>query len=374
MQSGLLIIKTEYFNMWNLFSSIIFVPLILLIISLSNNVKSFPTHDSPNVKSNITVQTSISYRLDTWSQYDNPEEGTLHEGDIQISNTRKTITTVKEKLWPNGTVYYTVDELIDENGQYSVESWVNIIGSRRGCYSDLGRNPLSGSSILNLNINTCFNILGHALHEMLHTLGAYHEHMRPDRDEHIDILWENIRKGAELNFKLLDVNRVTYYGLPYDYKSIMHYSMTAFSKDRSVATIVPKIDNVEIGQRLRLSYYDIKKILITYKCSLMYYNKNERLYEEENNGIEYSSSKPINNKTELLHKTTNNTINPDKKVGIFINTTSTSEYESLNKTSNVSSSTNHSQSKYHSNSTEYYSINPNFAIVNYPIYNIYYFE
>lgn len=112
--------------------------------------------------------------------------------------------------------------------------------------------------------------------------------------------------GTQFNFKLLYVNTVNYYGLPYNYNSIMHYSMTAFSKNRSVATIAPEIctfifftllflsfvlvliifiqiNNVEIGQRLRLSYYDIKKILIIYKCSLMYYDKNEKLYEEENN-------------------------------------------------------------------------------------------
>ncbi|XP_015189263.1 PREDICTED: zinc metalloproteinase nas-4-like [Polistes dominula] len=304
-------------------------------------------NDSQNIKSNTTVQTTISYRLDTWSQYDNPEEGTHQEGDIKISNTRKTFTAFKDKLWPNGIVYYTVDELIENNpqafyilqeammiimdrtcikfqriypnanGEYSVESWVNIIGNRRGCYSDLGRNPIS-----------------HALHEILHTLGVYHEHMRPDRDEYIYILWENIREGTQFNFKLLDANTVNYYGLPYDYSSIMHYSMTAFSKDRSLATIVPKIPNVEIGQRLGLSYYDIKKILITYECSLMYYDKNDKLYQEENNGTEFSSSKLINNTTEELRTTTDNTISSNKKVGIFINSTSTSEHESLNKTDN----------------------------------------
>nr|KAF7392318.1 hypothetical protein H0235_017317 [Vespula pensylvanica] len=241
------------------------------------------------------TQTSISYKLDTWSKYDNPEEGMHHEGDIQILNTRKTITSFKKLLWPNGIVYYTIDEAIEnspqqfsvlqkammilmektciqfqriypnENGQYSVESWVNIVGNKSGCYSDLGR---------------------HALHEMLHTLGAYHEHMRPDRDQHIYILWENIREGTKFNFKLLNTNTVTDYGLPYDYDSIMHYSMTAFSKSKSLATIIPKINGMEIGQRDRLSYYDVKKLLITYKCSAIYYYKNERLYKGEYDRIE----------------------------------------------------------------------------------------
>lgn len=35
-----------------------------------------------------------------------------HEGDIQILNTRKTITSFKKLLWPNGIVYYTIDEAI----------------------------------------------------------------------------------------------------------------------------------------------------------------------------------------------------------------------------------------------------------------------
>ncbi|KAL2723433.1 astacin-like metalloprotease toxin 1 [Vespula maculifrons] len=337
--------------MWNFFSSFIFVPVIFSIICLPNNVKLLPNHDRRNtirrsLKSNMT-QTSISYKLDTWSKYDNPEEGMHHEGDIQILNTRKTITSFKKLLWPNGIVYYTIDEAIEnspqqfsvlqkammilmektciqfqriypnENGQYSVESWVNIVGNKSGCYSDLGRNLFGGPSVLNLNVNLCFDIIGHALHEMLHTLGAYHEHMRPDRDQHIYILWENIREGTKFNFKLLNTNTVTDYGLPYDYDSIMHYSMTAFSKSKSLATIIPKINGMEIGQRDRLSYYDVKKLLITYKCSAIYYYKNERLYKGEYDRTEVESSNQMNNISEI-HEITNIT-NSVTEVGLIIN-------------------------------------------------------
>lgn len=75
-------------------------------------------------------------------------------------------------------------------------SWVNVTGHQKGCFSDLGRNAYR-PTILNLDVNTCFYTIGHTIHEMLHTLGVYHEHMRPDRDKYITIMWNNIRKGNQ---------------------------------------------------------------------------------------------------------------------------------------------------------------------------------
>ena len=38
-------------------------------------------------------------------------------------------------------------------------------------------------------------------------------------------------------------NKVTTYGLPYDYDSIMHYSMTAFAKNKTQPSIIPIVSN-----------------------------------------------------------------------------------------------------------------------------------
>lgn len=344
--------------------------------------------------------------MNIWSQYNNPEEGVHHQGDILLSNTAQTIQMFQEQLWPYGIVYYTVDETMENNphqlgivqeamqiimgetcvkfqriypdktGKYPVQSWVHIVGNYSGCTSDLGRNPFGGPSIINLNVDTCFDVIGHALHELLHTLGIYHEHIRPDRDQHIDIIWDNIKDGNAHNFQLLDINIVQDYNLPYDYDSIMHYSVTAFSKDKSLPTIVPKISGKQIGQRDHLSYYDIQKLLIAYKCGQPH-TWNQLSYADENNSenTEISSPNPINNTTDKPENvTTIESSTTEENVSEY-STSATTSTESIDKMDNVNVSTNnHIQAEQPSKIIQYYSINPNYFSLNFPTYIFHYYE
>ena len=34
-----------------------------------------------------------------------------------------------------------------------------------------------------------------AAHQLFHALGRYHEHQREDRDEYVQVLWENVKEG-----------------------------------------------------------------------------------------------------------------------------------------------------------------------------------
>ncbi|XP_029177917.1 zinc metalloproteinase nas-8-like [Nylanderia fulva] len=165
----------------------------------------------------------ITYRLNKWSQYENPEEiAHKREGDINEVSSRKTLTRDVDLLWPNGVVRYFInDEIVNRSKELFVlmralriiaqntcikfdrilfhpkrmlNNWINITGTYQGCYCDIGRRPV-GPTHMNLNVYQCFANVGHAIHEMMHALGVFHEHVRPDRDNYVTIIWENIKKS-----------------------------------------------------------------------------------------------------------------------------------------------------------------------------------
>lgn len=65
--------------------------------------------------SQYLIEATFLFAVDAWSQYDNPEEGAEREGDIhEPLQSRKTTTTDKNLLWPDGVVKYYVHSSIGE--------------------------------------------------------------------------------------------------------------------------------------------------------------------------------------------------------------------------------------------------------------------
>ncbi|KAL1465854.1 hypothetical protein WDU94_005388 [Cyamophila willieti] len=143
----------------------------------------------------------------------------------------------------------------------------------KSCSSNVG---FTGKDVAYVNLGkNCF-VLGTVQHETLHALGFWHEQARPDRDRFVDIHYDLIRKGSEVNFKKRNSKEATTLELPYDFGSIMHYSRFAFSRDAKTPTITPKksLKNIlpdKIGQRINISKMDIAKLNTLYQCPDKYY-------------------------------------------------------------------------------------------------------
>lgn len=94
--------------------------------------------------------------------------------------------------------------------------------------------------------------LGTIIHEIGHSVGFWHEMSRPDRDDVLSVLWDNIDEIHIQNFQI--ENEINSRGFPYDPYSIMHYGIDDFTKN-GFSTIRFKDSGVtrsRVGQRRQL--------------------------------------------------------------------------------------------------------------------------
>ena len=139
---------------------------------------------------------------------------------------------------------------------------ITILCFSNRCGAQVGYHP--GINFISLNENCSSH--PSLLHELGHTIGFVHEHSRPDRDDYIAILWENISPGSEVNFCKFHRNVVDSLNHDYDYVSIMHYSSRTFSVNGK-RTIKPVKPGITFGTSTHLSASDIQKANEIYNCS-----------------------------------------------------------------------------------------------------------
>ena len=136
------------------------------------------------------------------------------------------------------------------------------------CCSFVGKR---GNGAQAISIGRNCDKFGIVVHELGHVVGFWHEHTRPDREQHVVIEHNNIMKGQDYNFNMLTPDEVNSLGQSYDYDSIMHYARNTFSKGTYLDTILPieikGKKRPEIGQRLRLSAGDIAQANLLYRCA-----------------------------------------------------------------------------------------------------------
>ncbi|XP_063995889.1 hatching enzyme 1.2-like isoform X1 [Diachasmimorpha longicaudata] len=223
----------------------------------------------------------------------------LFQGDIMMTNEVFNHWRVglrwdrfPEKLWDNRTVPYVISPLYSPEDYitiYKAISYLNYmtcihfvpwdekakdfvliwpIKYPKGCWSFVGK--FGGGQVLSLQPTdergpNCLGNEGRAVHELLHTLGIFHEQSRADRDTFVTIRQENILSNFLVNFDKQSLENTTY-SYEYDYNSIMHYGSNYFSKNPHKPTIVPTMQGAVVGQRKALSKTDCLKVNELYGC------------------------------------------------------------------------------------------------------------
>lgn len=183
--------------------------------------------------------------------------GVVGETDFQYTDSHRRVTRAatakKERIWDHGVIPYEIDS--NFSGAHkalfkqAMRHWENftcikfvernpeehpnyIVFTERscGCCSYVGKR---GNGPQAISIGKNCDKFGIVVHELGHVVGFWHEHTRPDRENHVVIEKSNILNGQEYNFNKLSDDDVNSLGLPYDYHSIMHYARNTFSKCKS---------------------------------------------------------------------------------------------------------------------------------------------
>lgn len=168
------------------------------------------------------------------------------EGDIAVKNDKSSFQRSANK-WPGGVIPWTVDKDDSSNDRLlkAVSGAMNILNKdtnlvfkkrtekdknyivftskSTGCFSYIGMQ--GGPQEINLSKGCYHNLI--VAHEILHAIGMEHEQSREDRDDYLDIKWENIKESHKHNFGLAPRSNFGEYNL----NSIMHYGSYSFSKN-----------------------------------------------------------------------------------------------------------------------------------------------
>nr|XP_022335713.1 low choriolytic enzyme-like [Crassostrea virginica] len=134
----------------------------------------------------------------------------------------------------------------------------------QGCSSFVGRT----GNVQPISLARGCRIKRIVIHEMGHAIGFNHEQSRDDRDRFVRIRTENIPQPLLFNFQRLPSSQVNSFGVPYDYRSVMHYGARDFSTNGqiTVETLDTNFQNI-IGRSPGLSFRDIRLANAMYNCA-----------------------------------------------------------------------------------------------------------
>ena len=188
--------------------------------------------------------------------------------DDKIANIRQYLTEM------SGYINGCIDFYDDTDTQIYSTKYILIRNNKSqgqydsGCWSSLGYTNPSTFQSINLGDNCVTR--GTTQHEMMHAVGFLHEQSRPDRDDYIDVLFDNIIPGAHSQFNKMAETDWHDMSENYDLKSVMHYEGWAFltqeAWDAGLSSIVYKGTTERVTNRSPLlSSSDIVQLATRYE-------------------------------------------------------------------------------------------------------------
>nr|XP_034302445.1 blastula protease 10-like isoform X2 [Crassostrea gigas] len=184
--------------------------------------------------------------------------------DSSLSNDQKSVDVIDKaiKQFSDYTCLKWVPKDSAEAAQASYSTYIEFF-SGSGCWSYVGR-VFYGKQQISLKNPGCISV-STAVHEMAHAIGQMHEQSRNDRDNYVTMLWNNIQEGHD-NINMAKTQ--TFDNNPYDYESVLQYSLTSFSTNRQ-PTMEFKDRRLDFlaDSATGLMFYDIQDIIDGYDCT-----------------------------------------------------------------------------------------------------------
>lgn len=212
------------------------------------------------------------------------ENAGLFEGDIALNPKANTFGSMIGGRWPNGIIPYEIDPVMGNKARTAIKEaiqqyqfytcltfpqrtfetdYMNFMWDS-GCYAtSIGYRHGRSNVSLGYGCESTYT----AMHEIGHIIGLHHEQSRPDRDQYVRIIKHNIR-NPKFGFNFNKASNIDSLGTGYDYRSIMHYSKTAFAKPGTITIRVLRSRYQDvIGNVKGFSKIDIQQINRMYPCS-----------------------------------------------------------------------------------------------------------
>ncbi|XP_064646447.1 zinc metalloproteinase nas-8-like [Lineus longissimus] len=253
---------------------------------IQNAAQSSQTMDYAQPDDTILVELDMKYRKADWEQIQRYRLDQRFASDDDRSRLRRyKRKAVRNKRWANNEIPYAISNIFSSDDLATVMASMSeyhkhtclrfrqatsrdthkiVIQNGGGCSSYVGN--VGGTQ--GVYLAPACRKKGVIIHELGHAIGFQHEQTRPDRNNYVTVVEENIPERYRRNFQRFGDEVVDSLNVEYDYNSVMHYGGRTFSNNgkETIITRDPKYQNV-IGQRMGLSFRDIKLANLMYSCN-----------------------------------------------------------------------------------------------------------